>query len=153
MGTEIASHGDHTGQSERARDEEAMDSALPICYLWDNRFAGPLTFHLRTITKTYSRPTAPNSSSCRQVVSPLGTCPRKRFHSQPGTIGAGQPAIATPCPACVRQIAPGYCLRAGSEIPGPSRLRREYFPATEKSSRTMRPRCAEMLFQRADGRQ
>ena len=49
-----------------------------------------------------------------------------------------------------RQIAPGYCLRTGSEIPGPSRLRRGHFPATEKSSRPMRSRCAETLFRHAD---
>jgi hypothetical protein len=121
----------------------------PNLYLWII-VSRALTLHRDGVPKTYSRPTGPNSSGCREVASPSRTCQRRRFHSQPETRDVGQPAIATPCLACVRQIALGYCLRAGSEIPGPSRLRPEHFPATERSSRTMRSRCAEMLFRHAD---
>src|ERR1700733_11869218 len=100
--------------------------------------------------KTYSPPTGPNSLGCGPAGSPSRTCERRKFHSQPETRDVGQPAMATPCPACLRQIALGYCLRAGSEIPGPSRLRPGHFPDIEKSNRTTRQRYAEMLFRYAD---
>src|ERR1700754_1314532 len=129
--TEITSQVVHIGQIRSGyRMHKAIDGSFPsvVSGIIVSR---TLTLHPAGIPKTYSRPTVPNSSGFGQVASLSKTYQRRKFHSQPETRDAGRPASATPCPAYVRQNAPGYCLRAGSEIPGPSSLRRGHFPATE----------------------